>query len=202
MGVEPWKRAGELGFEPKLVGFRWHLPRVAFKSQAIETPNVEGHSDRHLPGAGGRRQSRDAKSAGIFARRVSTTRRISHSEDRLERQIGIVGLGPCHRLLRPRPLPGVWRARCDTTRCCWPSSTSPERLPGETETQCRDPHDFGASCGCADRFQAERGYFTALGPPRRRKTFPRAVQALGLPNGLRSAATRPPGFENPGPEAR
>ena len=35
------REAGELGFEPRLVVFRWHSPRIAFTSQAIETPKVK-----------------------------------------------------------------------------------------------------------------------------------------------------------------
>jgi hypothetical protein len=33
---------GELGFEPKLVGFRWHSSRIACTSQAIETRKIKG----------------------------------------------------------------------------------------------------------------------------------------------------------------
>jgi hypothetical protein len=36
------ERTGELGFEPKRVTFRWHSHRIAFTSQAIETPKVKG----------------------------------------------------------------------------------------------------------------------------------------------------------------
>ena len=32
----------ELGFEPRMVAFRWHSFRMAFPSQAIETPGVDG----------------------------------------------------------------------------------------------------------------------------------------------------------------
>ena len=35
-------QAGELGFEPRFVVFRWHSPRIACTSQAIETPRVNG----------------------------------------------------------------------------------------------------------------------------------------------------------------
>jgi hypothetical protein len=35
-------QGGELGFEPKTVDLRWHSSRMAFTSQAIETPRVDG----------------------------------------------------------------------------------------------------------------------------------------------------------------
>jgi hypothetical protein len=35
-------QAGDLGFEPKTLVFRWHSSRMAFTSQAIETPRIKG----------------------------------------------------------------------------------------------------------------------------------------------------------------
>src|SRR5262249_55448431 len=40
-GISGFRKTGELGFEPRLVVFRWHSPRVVFTSQAIETPKVK-----------------------------------------------------------------------------------------------------------------------------------------------------------------
>jgi hypothetical protein len=37
-------RVWELGFEPRMVVFRWHSPRIALTSLAIETPKVETKS--------------------------------------------------------------------------------------------------------------------------------------------------------------
>jgi hypothetical protein len=34
-------QAGDLGFEPKTLVFRWHSSRMAFTSQAIETTRVK-----------------------------------------------------------------------------------------------------------------------------------------------------------------
>jgi hypothetical protein len=34
-------QAGDLGFEPKTLVFRWHSSRMAFTSQAVETPRIE-----------------------------------------------------------------------------------------------------------------------------------------------------------------
>jgi hypothetical protein len=34
-------QAAEIGFEPRMVVFRWHSPRIAFTSQSIEAPTVK-----------------------------------------------------------------------------------------------------------------------------------------------------------------
>jgi hypothetical protein len=38
------QKAGELGFEPRMAAFRWHSSRMAFTSQAFETPKFKGKS--------------------------------------------------------------------------------------------------------------------------------------------------------------